>query len=89
MTYTIKVGKYYCYADITINGKEAFPQDFGYQEDKDWENALPYCCANMQFTPYEPKKEVCEKYGITEEEFTEIAEELAKKLSWGCCCLCE
>ena len=34
-------------------------------------------------------KQICEKYGITEEEFTEIAEELAKKLSWGCCCLCE
>ena len=52
--------------------------------------ADPYCCANRQFIiDRDLMPETCEKYGITEDEFNEIAEKLKTVLAFGKCAWCE
>lgn len=68
-----------------INGIDADAREFGSQRDESPETAA---CGDMQFTPSAPDKEVCEKYGITEADFIEIADKLSEGLSFGCCSFC-
>jgi hypothetical protein len=70
-----------------INGKEADWRDFGTKEDEDWENAEDYCCGYMKFRMKSPTTEILEKYGIDEDEYYEICEEL-DGLSFGSCGWC-
>ncbi len=74
---------------IQINGVELDYEDFGEKYDIDSESAEPYCCADMQFIPFdEVKKETIDKYDITEKQYREIQEKL-DCLSFGCCSWCE
>lgn len=78
-----------CRLDIfSINGKDADQEDFGEVYDHDRENAEPYGCGDMYFEPEPPTKEVLDKYGITEEEYYNICNELEYKLGIGCCGWC-
>ncbi len=79
---------YCCCLEFSIGGIEADDADFGVGMDIDRENAEEYCCGNRQFFIRDSSKEVLEKYGITEEEYLDIAERLKKGLSWGRCGWC-
>lgn len=72
-----------------INGVGLDYRDFGDKYDAGEENAEPYCCANMQFIPFDDvKEETLIKYNITEIEYRQIQEKL-DCLSFGCCVWCE
>lgn len=47
-----------------------------------------YGYGDMYFEPEPPTKEVLDKYGITEEEYYNICNELEYKLGIGCCGWC-
>ena len=75
--------------NIRINGVDLDYSDFGDKYDTEEENAEPYCCANMQFIPFnDVKEETLIKYNITEIEYRQIQEKL-DCLSFGCCGWCE
>ena len=75
--------------DLKINGKDAYEDDFITKRDVNPERAEPYGCGNMKgFSLDKPKKEILEKYELTEEEFFHIAEELAGAVSFGNCGWC-
>ena len=77
-----------CEPDIfNINGIEARHEDFGTKEDRDRENAEPYCCANMKFEPKPCTDKVLEKYSISVGEYNEVCEAL-DALSFGNCGWC-
>lgn len=89
MHLNLQFGTYLCYTpEFMINGKDAYQEDFGEKYDRCPELAEDYSCGNMQFTRIEPTKEVLEKYGITVEEYNEIASKLEDGLSFGRCGLC-
>ena len=89
MEYTIKVYHALCETqEFTINGIRADSSDFGEHYDHDQENAEDYCCGNMRFDPKPHTEEILKKYGITPEEYTEIADKLSEELSFGCCGWC-
>ena len=75
---------------FTINGKTANQDDFGDTYDHDTESIeeYEYACADMQFDPKPPTKEVLDKYNITEEEYYNICNELECKLCVGSCGWC-
>ena len=83
-----QVGTAFCYLKFfEINGIMAKEEDFGKSEDISPETAEPYGCGYMKFLPKECDQKVIEKYGITEEEYDQICEEL-DCLSFGCCGYC-
>ena len=93
----LKVSEWLCCTKVfTIKGKEASKYDFGEQDDFDngYNNDgegyddEPGGCHCMTFTAKEPTKEVLDKYGITVEEYNQIAAELERGLSFGYCGLC-
>lgn len=89
MQLTLTFGHALCYTpDFIINGVDADHEDFGEKYDRDSENAEDYCCADMQFTRKSPTKEVLTRYGITEDEYHEIAGKLEAGLSFGSCGWC-
>ena len=71
-----------------VKGIEADKDDFGDQGDQAPEEAEDYACADMQFVPKRATQEVLDKYKITVDEYNEIADELASKLSFGSCGWC-
>ena len=78
-----------CHAEeFTVKGQEADEDDFGNGDDVDPCNAPDYGCGNRHFTPKQATQEVLVKYGITEDEYKEIASALEEKLSFGRCALC-
>ena len=89
--YEIKVSKWMCYCPVfTVKGIKADDSDFGDKEDID-----PYCedkpyrgCGNMTFTPKLATQKVLDKYGISVDEYNEIASVLEDGLSFGYCGLC-
>lgn len=88
----LKVAAYSCFCELVvfeINGIQATKADFGENHDNDPDNAEPYCCADMKFNAKASTPEVLEKYGITEEEYLQVCEELDKALSFGNCGWCE
>ena len=89
--YDIKVSKWMCYAPIfTVKGIEANDFDFGDKEDLEMfhEDKPPHGCGNMTFTPKPATQKVLDKYGITVDEYNEIASVLEEGLSFGYCGLC-
>lgn len=73
---------------FTIKGIEADYDDFGDKGDQSPDTAEDYACGDMQFIPKRPTQEVLDKYKITVDEYNEIANELASKLSFGRCGWC-
>lgn len=73
-----------------VNGVRADECDFGEQGDAAPWAASEYGCGNMCFTPFARPRDakVLKKYDITEEQFSQIADELAEALSFGKCSLC-
>ena len=74
-----------------INGKEADCGDFGECIDIAPEMADDYGCGNMSFMPYTSDADIHEAmsmYGITEDEFNEIADKLSEMLHIGKCDMC-
>ena len=72
-----------------INGIDADENDFKeYKEDIGREYAEPYCCGNMVFKAKFPTTEILNKYNITLEQYTFIAEKLEDLLSFGSCGWC-
>jgi len=89
MSHEIVFGTSFCYTPIfTINGKDAESDDFGRQGDNAPEDAEPYGCGDMTFSPRAPTDEVLQKYGIDELEYWTIANSLAEGLSFGSCGWC-
>lgn len=89
--YEIKVSKWLCYCPIfTVKGVKADEDDFGDKEDIDrhCENKPDHGCGNMTFTPKPAIQKVLDKYGITVDEYNEIASVLEDGLSFGYCGLC-
>ena len=89
--YDIKVSKWLCYCPIfTIKGIKADEDDFGEKEDIDrhCEDKPDHGCGNMTFTPKPATQKVLDKYGITVDEYNEIADVLQDGLSFGYCGLC-
>jgi hypothetical protein len=87
MELKLKVCEHYCSCkEFEINGVKASSIDFGNQEDISPSNDGG--CGDMEFTMKEPEERILTKYGITEEEYVEIAKDLEKKLSFGCCGEC-
>lgn len=91
--YQIEFGSCYCCCtEFIVNGIDAYYDDFGEKYDRAMERAEPYCCGDMRFTRHADIAKVNEclsKYGITIEQFNEIANELEKGLSFGECGWCE
>lgn len=79
-----------CYPCVfRINGIDAEDDEFGDKEDKAHEYAEEYGgCGNMQFESKPATKGVLDKYKITQEEYTEIANKLESGLSFGRCSQC-
>lgn len=70
-----------------VNGKKAARHDFVGTRDEE-PRPDSFCCGNMQAFVKTPTDEILEKYSISEDEFHEIAEYVAKILSVGYCCWC-
>ena len=75
---------------FTINGKDAYKNDFGYSTDfGDELNRYEYGCGNMKFISYDtPIEGLLEEYGITINEYNEICEMLEVNLHVGECGWC-
>ena len=73
---------------FSVNGVEAHVEDFVEQHDYDPEHAYEGGCGNMQADVIPATERVLKEYGITLEEHTTIAEDIAEKLSFGRCDLC-
>lgn len=74
--------------NFQINGIDANYRDFGDKEDIAPEKAEPYGCGNMQFIPKECRKEILDKYDISEGEYYLICHKLKEALSFGECGWC-
>lgn len=89
MDLKLEIGHALCYTPtFTINGVDAGWEDFGEKYDRSPETAEDYCCGDMQFTRKPATLEVLSRYGITVEEYSEIASKLEAGLSWGSCGWC-
>ena len=83
------VSRWLCHPEtFTVKGIKADPDDFGDQEDRDYQNAEPWSCADMHFTPKPATQEILAKYSIDVDQYNEIASALENALSFGCCGLC-
>ena len=71
-----------------INGISAKEDDFVDKYDHSRETAEDYACGNMQADVKLPSADVLSKYGITADEYAIVAEDIAEKLSFGCCGWC-
>jgi len=90
MEYKAEVSSLFCSLDtFIINGVKADESDFVYQGDAFPEIADDYACGDMQADVIEPTGDVLKKYSITADEYQTIAEDVAEKLSFGCCGLCQ
>ena len=89
----VEFGEALCYCrEFTVNGKEAAYEDFGEKYDRDPDNAPDYGCGDMRFTRFTDEAAIikcCDKYGITEEQYADICDELERGLSFGSCGWCE
>lgn len=87
--YDIKVSRWNCYCPVfTIKGQKADQADFGEGDDIDFANKPKYGCGNKVFVAKSATQKVLDKYGITIDEFNEIASVLEEGLSFGYCGLC-
>lgn len=73
---------------FVINGIDASAWEFGDSFDDDPDNAEEYGCGNRVFKGYPPRREILDKYGISEGEYNEIVDKLESGLSFGSCGWC-
>ena len=71
-----------------INGIDADEDDFVNKYDHSPEIVEAHACGNMQADIISATDEVLTKYGISLEQYNEIAQEVSEKLSFGCCGWC-
>ena len=89
MKLELQFGTSLCFAPtFKINDKDADADDFGEKYDRSPETAEDYACGDMRFTRIPPTAAVLSKYGITIDEYHEIATRLEEGLSFGCCGWC-
>ena len=89
MELELEIYGYLCDTRVfTINGVNAYYEDFGEKYDRDSRNAEDYTCGNMRFTGNPSTTEILDKYKITEEEYQEVVSKLEDGLSFGCCDWC-
>jgi len=74
--------------EFIVNGINADESDFVDKYDHDLDIAEDYDCGNMQADVIPPTDVVLEKYNITVNEYYIIANDISKKLSFGCCGWC-
>lgn len=89
--YDIKVSKWFCRCPVfTIRGHEADERDFGEGEDMDmdFDSRPQRGCGNKVFVVKPATQKALDKYGITVDEYNEIASVLAEGLLFGECTLC-
>lgn len=89
MKLTLKMGTASCSPNcFELNCIDADCDDFGEHFDRgNYEEDA--CCTDMRFTRKEPTSEVIDKYGISEEEYDKVCDELEDKMSYGRCSQCE
>ena len=73
---------------FTINGENAYTDDFGDSYDDSPEDAEPYGCGCHVFKGKMPTTEVLNKYGISLSEYSEIVTILETELFVGNCGWC-
>tara|TARA_R110000796_G_C14195151_1_gene391051 strand:- start:52 stop:324 length:273 start_codon:yes stop_codon:yes gene_type:complete len=89
MKLELEFGTTLCYTPtFIVNGIDADEDDFGEKYDRNPDEAEPYGCGNMTFTRIEATTKVLEKYNITQDEYSKIAEKLEDGLSFGSCGWC-
>ena len=71
-----------------INDIKADKDDFVDRYDHAPEDAEPYGCGNMKADVIPMTDKVLTKYNISPNEYNEIAEQVAEKLSFGACGWC-
>ena len=87
--YDIKVSRWNCWYPVcTIKGKEAVEYDFGEGDDIDFDNRPEYGCGNKVFVVKPATQKILDKYGISVDEYNEIASVLQEGLTFGRCALC-
>ena len=90
MNLKLETGQYYCYVTGTLNGRDVDQRDFITQKDMDPKHrSNEWCCGNMKGTPKEPSQAICDRFAISPEEFRQVAEDIAERVSFGKCCWCE
>jgi len=73
---------------FSINNINADMDDFVDQYDHAPHLAEDYACGDMRADIKPTSEDVLTKYGITINEYNEIAEKVAEKVSFGCCGWC-
>ena len=88
--YHIKVAECLCWCEeFTVKGIKADQDDFGELDDREPQSATKYRgCGDMHFTPKPCTTKVLDKYGITCEEYNDVADALEECLSFGRCGYC-
>ena len=71
-----------------INGIDASEDDFVDKYDHSPEMAGPHRCGDMRADIIPATNDILAKYKISHEEYIEIAELVAEKVSFGCCGFC-
>lgn len=71
-----------------VNGIDAEEEDFVDKYDHAPEGAEEYGCGNMKADVIKVTDEILDKYRISSEEYYEIAEQVAEKVSFGHCGWC-
>ena len=71
-----------------INGIDAVTEDFGCGADEDPYHAFLEGCGNRVFRRIPATDEVMNKYGISLEDYDEVAGRLEELLSFGSCSWC-
>ena len=90
MKLKLETGHAFCWVDGKINGREIDHRDFVTQKDVNPERrSNEWCCGNMKGFPKEPNQAICDHYAISLEEFRQVAEDIAERVSFGKCCWCE
>jgi len=73
---------------FTINGMDADESDFGDGCDRGSENAEDYACGDWTFESRMPSQQILDKYKISLQEYSEIADQLVTELCVGSCGWC-
>ena len=89
MELEIKVHDAFCaLLTFRINSIEADQADFVNNYDHAPDQAEEYGCADMRADILPATDEVLVKYGISPDEYSEIAKQVAEKVSFGWCEWC-
>ncbi len=89
MTLELKIYSCLCATEVfNVNGIKADTDDFGSSYDESPEDAEDYGCGNRVFEAKHPDDDILKKYGINNDEYSEIAVRLTDSLSFGSCGWC-